>query len=354
MGKLRVVQGGTGIVGRHAIAGMLSHPDMELAGVFVRRPENAGRDAGELAGLAPCGVRTTGSIEEILSLEADCVFHAGRAQRDIGPVVDEICSILRSSKNVVSITASPLIYPKSIGGDVAAKLEEACQAGNSSFHGTGIEPGWASEVVPLTLSGILHRVDCLTVQEIMDYTSYDNAEMLFDFMGFGRAPSAERERAKAASVLPAFRAPLMMVTDALGAQVDDFVFHFETALTDQTFTIPAGEIAQGTVSAMRFGLSAIVGGRAAMVVEHITRVGTGQAPNWPQGRGWRCHVEGKPSFRLEADIAVNPGEDDNDQACQATAMHGVNAIPPVCAAPAGIRTFLDLPIISGRGAFNRS
>ena len=52
---------------------------------------------------------------------------------------------------------------------------------------------------------------------------------------------------------------------------------------------------------------------------------------------------------LEATIAVN-GEDENDQGCLGTAMHAIHAIPLVCDAPPGIRTFLDLPMIIGRGA----
>lgn len=351
MSKLRVVQWGTGSVGRHGLRAMIERSEFELVGVYVGRDENAGRDAGELAGLGPCGITATGSIEDILALDADCVFYAARAQRDVGPLLDDICRLLRSGKSVVSTAATPLIYPKSMGEAVVAQLTEACIAGSSAFHATGIEPGWASEVLPITLSGLLGKVDCLTVQEILDYTSYNNAQMLFDFMGFGRDPAEERRAAKEASVMPAFRAPLMMVADAVGAEVDDYVFHFETVQTDHDFDIPAGRVAAGTVSAMRFGVSAMINGKPGLVVEHITRVGKGQAPQWPEGRGWRCNVEGTPSFRIETDIAVNPGEDDNDQACLATAMHAVNAIPFVCTASPGIRTFLDLPLIAGRRLF---
>jgi hypothetical protein len=60
-------------------------------------------------------------------------------------------------------------------------------------------------------------------------------------------------------------------------------------------------------------------------------------------------VEGAPSMVLEAKIAVD-GEDENDQGCLGTAMHAVHAIAAVCAAEPGIRTFLDLPMITGRHA----
>jgi hypothetical protein len=123
----------------------------------------------------------------------------------------------------------------------------------------------------------------------------------------------------------------------------------ELAVADSTFPIAAGEIRAGTVSAQRYGLSGTVAGRRAITVEHVTRVGVGQAPDWPSGRGWRVRIEGEPSMALEVSIAVN-GEDDSDQGCLGTAMHAIHAIPHVCAAPPGIRTFLDLPLITGRGS----
>ena len=84
------------------------------------------------------------------------------------------------------------------------------------------------------------------------------------------------------------------------------------------------------------------------IVEHITRVRDDQAPDWPTGRGWHVTVEGNPSMELKSRIAVH-GEDETEQGCLGTAMHAIHAIAPVCAALPGIRTFLDLPIIAGRG-----
>jgi len=129
------------------------------------------------------------------------------------------------------------------------------------------------------------------------------------------------------------------------------VYDRRVALAASAFDVKAGRIEAGTVSAQRFGLTAIVGGRPALTVEHITRLGDDQAPEWPTGRGWKVTVEGRPSMVLESRIAIN-GEDETDQGCLGTAMHAVHAIAPVCAAAPGIRTFLDLPTIVGRGVLN--
>jgi hypothetical protein len=102
------------------------------------------------------------------------------------------------------------------------------------------------------------------------------------------------------------------------------------------------------VSAQRFGYTAVIDGRRALTVEHITRLGDDRAPDWPTGRGWKVTVDGRPSMTLDSKIATH-GEDETDQGCLGTAMHAVHAIAPVCAAAPGIRTFLDLPMITGRG-----
>ena len=114
----------------------------------------------------------------------------------------------------------------------------------------------------------------------------------------------------------------------------------------------AGRVEAGTVAAQRFGYTAMVDGRRALTVEHITRLGDEQAKDWPTGRGWKVTVEGRASMVLDSKIATH-GEDETDQGCLGTAMHAVHAIAPVCTAAPGIRTFLDLPTIMGRGVLAR-
>ena len=326
---LRVIQWATGSVGRHAVAAVHERPDLELVGALVYSDAKACRDVGDVCGIGPVGVTTKKDPDEIVALDADCVLYMPQGE-------------------MVSTAVTGIIYPRSLGDKVVDRLESACATGQTSFHATGIEPGWAAEVLPLTMSGLFQRIDSLLVQELMDYTTYDSADMLFDIMGFGKAPDEPVPMADAALAGVTFRAPLMLVADGLGATIDDFVYHRDVAVADNPFEIKAGRIDAGTVAAQRFGYTAVIGGRPALTIEHITRLGDEQAPQWPTGRGWKVTVEGRPSMVLDSKIATH-GEDETDQGCLGTAMHAVHAITPVCAAAPGIRTFLDLPMIIGRG-----
>ena len=348
---LRVVQWATGNVGREAVDAVHRHPDLTLVGALVYDGAKAGRDVGEVCGIGPVGVTATTDVDAILALDADCALYMAQGELNPQGALDDICALLGSGKNVVSTALTSLIYPKSAGPDVVDRLEAACAAGRSSFHGTGIEPGWAGEVLPLTMSGILGRVDSIVVQELMDYSTYDVPEIMVDVMGFGRAPDAPVPLADPEVASSAFRAPLLMVADGLGAEVERFEYQREVAVAAAPVIAKFGTIEAGTVSAQRFSCTAIVGGRRALTIEHVTRVGADQAPDWPTGRGWRVTVEGEPSMVLDATIAVH-GEDDTRQGCLGTAMHAIHAIAPVCAAAPGIRTFLDLPMICGRGALD--
>ncbi len=139
--------------------------------------------------------------------------------------LDDICALLRSGKDVISTAVTPLIHPASMGQEVVDRLEQACAAGRSTFHGTGIQPGWASEVLPLLLSGIVRSIDSLLVREVLEYSSYDNALMLFDVMGFGRVPDDPTVLGADPSILAGvFRAPLLLVADGLGAHIEEFLF----------------------------------------------------------------------------------------------------------------------------------
>ena len=350
--KLRVIQWGTGNVGKHAVAAVHEHADLELVGALVYSDDKAGRDVGEIAGIDPIGVIATKDVDEILALDADCVlFHA---QGDWNPpaALDDICRILASGKNVVSTAVTAWIYPKSSGEEVVERLEAACAKGQSSFHGTGIEPGWGLRstapdhvrtVPPGRFAGGagadgLHHVRPAVrivrrhgLRQTARHAGADGRTCYWRAVVPGPADAGRRWTRRHHRGL------------RLGEKV---------ATTDKPIEIKAGRVEVGTVSAVRFAYTAIIEGRRALTVEHITRLGPDQAPHWPNGRGWKVTVEGLPSMVLESRIAVHD-EDDTDQACLGTAMHAVHAVAPVCAAAPGIRTFLDLPTIVGRGVLSK-
>ena len=93
----RVIQWATGNLGRAAIEGIVSHPELELVGCWVHSADKAGRDVGDARGIDPLGVVATNDVDAILALDADCVLYSPLLAKP-----REVIAILESGKNVVT------------------------------------------------------------------------------------------------------------------------------------------------------------------------------------------------------------------------------------------------------------
>jgi 2,4-diaminopentanoate dehydrogenase len=98
---LRVIQWATGSVGRHAVAAVVEHPELELVGALVYSDVKAGRAVGDICGIGPIGVTATNDPAEIVAIDADCVLYMPQGEMNPTGALDDICRLLASGKNVV-------------------------------------------------------------------------------------------------------------------------------------------------------------------------------------------------------------------------------------------------------------
>ncbi len=348
----RVIQWSTGNVGRYALRGIINHPDLELAGVWVHSEKKAGMDAGELAGVGPTGIKATNDVDELLAIDADVVSY--NATGDLRPVeaIDDLVRIMGSGKNVVGTALVPLVYPPSAPDAQRLPLEEAALKNNVSFFMSGIDPGVANDLLPLVLTGLAERVDRVRVQEILNYATYDQAEVLFHTMGFAH-PLDHTPILLIPGVLSlAWGCAINVIAAGLGVELDDVrEVVVEKAPAPETFEIPSGTVEKGTMAGLRFEIQGIVGGEPRIIVEHITRLRDDIAPHWPAppGKGgYRVRVEGSPTITVTLELEGDGG-DENSGGLIVTAMRLLNAIPAVVEAPPGLLSALDIPLVTGRG-----
>src|SRR5262245_57155564 len=244
MKQYRVVQWATGNVGSHALRAIIQHPQMSLAGVYVNSDSKAGRDAGELCGIDPVGIKATRRIEDDSALKPGCV-----SSMQQGCNFDELCRLLESGINVVT-TRDEVQYPACMDPAVRERVEAACRRGNTSIHATGSSPGFITEAVPLVLASIQRRLDCLRTFDFADLTARDSPDMLFNIMGFGRAPLPGANEGRAAHLRHSFGPSLQLTANALGLQFDTIESKGEFALARRDTRIAAGTVKGGTVAAM--------------------------------------------------------------------------------------------------------
>lgn len=348
---LRVVQWATGNVGRHCLRAVVERPELELAGVYVTSPTKVGTEAAELAGLdAPTGVTATNDLDEIIALGADVVLHTPLPSLVHGDDPDrdlrEICALLAAGTDV--ITTVGYMYPAVYGDALMDRLTEACEAGGSAFHGTGANPGWFGDLLPLLMSGLALRIDRIRVREISNFQHYPSPEIMFDMMNFGRTPEEfEARSARHRTWLDGlFTEAVQMVSDGLGAPADRVESDTETWLTDRDLETAAGTVAAGTVAGQRWTWTAWLGDQPLVEQETVWRMHADAAPDWPDG-DWSVAIDGSPRMRLSLPHGWHR------DLLAGTAAHAVNVIEPLAESPAGVITFLDLPLVAGRGAVRR-
>ncbi len=351
---LRVAQWSAGNVGRAAVQTIVNHPELELVDLIVHSSDKVGRDAGELCGIPAVGVAATDDIDAVIARRPDCISYTATGDLRPAGAVADMCRALEAGINVVSTSVVPLVHPKSADQGLVSQLSAATKAGGSSFFMSGIDPGFANDVLPLTLLGVADRVDSVRVMEILNYDTYDQAQVLFETMGFGQ-PMDHIPLLLLPGVLGlAWGGVVNLIAEGVGVEIDELRETYERQPAPSTFTIPAGAVEKGTVAALRFAVEGMVNGEPAIVLEHVTRLRDDVAPDWPRalnGKGsYRVIIEGSPRMQCELEIEGEDG-DPNTGGLLVTATRIVNAIPAVCAAEPGLLTPLDLPLVTGRGRF---
>jgi len=349
----RVIQWSTGNVGRYALRSIAVHPELELVGLWVHSDAKVGRDAAEFSGGETTGVKASNSVEEMLALAADCVCFTAAADTRIEQAVDDLCRILSAGKNVVASSPVALVHPDGLGSAVRRRLEAACREGGVSLFVNGIDPGWANDVFPLVCTGIVERWGSVRIQEIVNYATYDQPQIIFEGMGFGGPLDNENVFGPPGTLSLMWGGTVRLLAQGLGVELDEIRQTCERAPTPFEFEALGRTIEKGTCGAVRFEVQGIVNGEPRIVVEHITRMHDDVVPEWPQGHGYVLYVKGEPNLECRFDMYDSSG-DTALAGTGLTATRITNAIPAVCRAAPGFLTALDLPLITGKGLLDEN
>lgn len=344
---LRVIQWATGGVGTEMVTAILDYrPDLQLVGARVYSDAKNGVDLGTIVGRSPIGVSATTDTSDILALDADLVLYAPSFTD-----LDDVCALLESGKNVA--TPSFLFHPRRIPEADRIRLQAACDNGNSTIHGSGLNPGNLSGVLPLALSGMSRTIDQIKLQERADWTLWESTEITFDGMWFGRPTDEVTPTAnKYLSFLTRlFVEQTWFLSDTLNGDIDDVSVTLENVPATKDLKVFSHVVKEGTTAGQRWNFRGLRGGKTLIEFETLWTVGGEYPDHWPKPQdGWTLTIEGDPSMQTHffplASFSREATIDEHVRAGLITvAMQVVNAIPAVCDAPAGFATMADLPLI---------
>ena len=348
-----VIQFSTGNVGRHALRLIVERPDLKLVGLHSHSADKIGRDASELcAGPGPTGIVATDDVEALLATGADCVLYTSQAETRPTAAIEEICRFLRAGINVVGTSMVWLVSPHHAESWLVEPLTAACRDGSASLYINGVDPGFSGDTLVYTALTLAGRATGITISEICDYGTYDDAEFTGVSFGFGTTEDHQPILFAPGVTSSLWGGQVRSMADLLGVTLDEIRESHQSWVTPTRIESTMMTVEPGRVAAVRFAVDGMRDGEPVITVDHVNRLTAAAAPQWPyppEGRPGvhRVVVRGDPGIEINTHLGL-AGIDHNQAGVISTAARAVNAIDAVCTAPPGLLGAQDLPAAYAR------
>jgi 4-hydroxy-tetrahydrodipicolinate reductase len=327
--RVRTIHYGIGAIGTEVVRLALNRPDIEIVGAIDAHPGKAGKDLGEVVEAGRnLGITVSYDPEPILSdVYADVVLHATAS--NLTAVYQQILQMVAAEKSVIS-SSEELAFPWVRYPEIVRKLERRARETGVRILGTGVNPGFVMDTLPLVLATACQEVRSIRVTRVVDVAQ--RRPQLQAKVGVGLSPQAFQREANEGSVgHVGLRESLFMVVNTLGWRLDDIAESMEPVLTKERVKTESTLVEKGYVSGLRQTVRALVAGREVVQLELEMSLGA------PDPRD-EVVMEGKPPLHLSI-----PGGIQGDMA---TAAIMVNCVPAITRSRAvGLLSMRDMPLV---------
>ena len=325
--KIRAIQYGVGPIGASIARLMREKQAIEIIGAIDTDPAKVGRDLGEVVGAsdAPWGVQISADAREILEQAADVVIHS--TSSSLAKVMDQLLMCLEAESCIVS-TCEELSYPYRTHPELAAKLDTAAKEWGVALVGTGVNPGFVMDKLPLTITSVCQEVTQLDIIRIQNAST--RREPLQRKVGAGMTKEEFRAAVDSGKIKHmGLKESLMMVGNGLGVEFESVSDEkIEPIVADREVVTQYLKVAPGQVA----GVHQTIHGKGRINVNLELRMYVGAEAVAAD----RVIVKGVPNVEMTIKDGVH-GD-------RATAAMVVNAIPRVVQARPGVLTMDDIPI----------
>lgn len=323
----RIVCCGLGPIGLAIARVAAERPGLQIVGAVDVDPNKIGQDLGVLLGGAPVGVEVSGELGQTLErTHPEVVLHATGSS--LASVASQLRTILRLHAECVS-TCEELSYPWTAQPQLAAELDLLARREGVTLLGTGVNPGFAMDALPLMLTAVCSEVRSVRVLRVVDASRRRGP--LQRKIGAGLTPEEFAAKVRAGAVrhvgLPE---SLHMVSTLLGMRLDRSEDIIEPVIATAPIETEVVSVQPGQVAGVRQVARGIVGGREVVTLELRMYVGADD----PQDT---IDIDGNPPIHMTV-----PGGFHGDTA---TAAIAVNAVSSVLRAGPGLASMGDLPLV---------
>jgi 4-hydroxy-tetrahydrodipicolinate reductase len=323
---IRVIQYGLGPIGAATARLIDERGNLELVGAVDIHPGKVGRDVGEVIGLGRAlGIEVAGRLGDV-GRGADVAIHTTSSYFD--QFLDQVLELLEAGLDVVS-TAEELSFPWRDHAEPAATLDAAARKAGKTVLGTGVNPGFLMDSLPLFITSIAQRVDHIAVTRVIDASKRRGPFQTK--IGCGMTEDEFRRRMAAGRMghvgLPESAA---MLFDTLGRELVRFENTVEPVLATEPVRTELFDVPTGRVR----GLHQVGRGysETGELVSLTFRAALDEEPD-----GDTITVSGRP------DLTVTLQGTNGDLS---TVAMVVNAIRRVKEAAPGLLTMRDIPIVT--------
>lgn len=327
--KIRVIQFGLGNMGSMMARIMLEKKDLEVVAAIDRNLENLGKDLGQVLGLKKkTGVLVSNNPAEVFrTVKADIMLHA--AVSYVPQVWEQIKGAVMQGISVITI-AEEMGYPFLKYQKLCDEIDKVAQEHEARVLGSGINPGFAMEMMPLFISGICRNVTNVRVTRVIDFSPFGPA--IQKNIGMGMNVADFKKGVKAGKLPLHIGLPETLALLAYGLQwkIDKIEETREPVVATKPVNVPGYmKIPRGAVCGFNHRCFGYKNGKKVIILEELGRVD-------PKERYQNTIIlDGEP--KIIETINVPPGN-------ITTTSHAVNLIPALLNAQPGLRTMFDLRV----------
>jgi 4-hydroxy-tetrahydrodipicolinate reductase len=307
----------------------MERPGFEVVAAVDINPEKAGKDVGEILDLEDkTGVVVQSGLKGALANhDADVV--ALCTGSTLPGIKSQLEAILAARLPVVS-TTEELSFPQFSNEALTEELDKLARDAGVAVVGTGVNPGFAMDTLPVVLSAPCERVDSVTVDRIQDASV--RRIPFQQKIGAGLEPDDFRQKADRLEIRHVgLTESVAMIAAAFGWKLDRITDSIEPKIADAPVASNYISVDKGQVAGL---IQDGIGYRDGEPVIRLHMEAYLGAPETFDA----VRIVGSPSMYSKIDGGI-PGD-------IATASVAVNTIPRALAAPPGLHTMRDLPIPS--------
>ncbi len=329
---IRVLHVGLGPIGVGVVRQCATRKGYRIVGAVDLDPEKIGKDLGEVAGLdEPLGVTIRGKLGAAIKAGKPHVVVLCTSS-SLEAVTAQIADVLEYGLPIVS-TTEELAYPWQANRKLARKIDTLARKAKVAVLGTGVNPGFAMDALPITLTGVAERVDAIRVERIQDASI---RRLPFQQkIGAGLTPAQFAEEVARGSVRHVgLSESVAMIADAMGWKLDRIADEIGPKIATRTVKSQFLTVQKGQVAGIVQTGTGVRGGEPIVTLHMEAYLGAPESYD-------AVIVKGVPDLHMRIDGGIHGDI--------ATAAITVNSIPKVLTAPPGLQTMRTMPIPSWYG-----